>query len=151
MQRLNIGLIVGAITGGAFGVVTTVEGFVARSVGAINASLLEHFFAALIAVPAVIILFMRGNLNAENTKGILPISAMLSVLVIAAVAGVAYAIPRVGVAAGNMAMLFGQLTVVVIIDTIGVAGYDKVPLSLPRIGGLILIIIGVNLVLPRQG
>lgn len=150
-QRLNLGLIVGAIAGGAFGVVTTVEGYVARSVGAINASLLEHFFAGFIAIPAVIFLFLRGNLNSENTKGILPLSAIIGVLVLVAVAGVAYAIQRVGVTAGNMAMLFGQMTVVVIIDMIGVAGYEKVPLSLSRIGGLVLIIIGVNLVLPRQG
>ena len=150
-QRLNIGVIIGAITGGVFGLVTTIEGTVARTVGAINASLIEHAFAACIAVPAVIILFMRGSLTWDNTREIMPISALAGVLVLVGVAGVAYSMTRVGVTAGNMALLFGQMAIAVLIDTIGVAGYDKVPLTLPRIAGLSLMVIGVYLVLPRQG
>lgn len=149
-QRLNLGVIVGVITGGVFGVVTTIEGAVARSIGAINASLIEHVFAACIAIPAVIILYLRGNITWENTRGILPISAIAGVLVLIAVAGVAFAMSRVGVAAGNMAMLFGQIGVAVLIDTIGVVGYDKVPLTLPRLAGLVLMGVGVYLVFPRQ-
>ncbi|MGB7873187.1 MAG: hypothetical protein WBL25_02300 [Anaerolineales bacterium] len=38
-----------------------------------------------------------------------------------------------------------------LIDTIGIAGYDKVPLTLPRLAGLAFMVIGVYLVLPRQG
>jgi transporter family-2 protein len=150
-RRGNLVVVVAAIAGGVFGVVTSIEGAVARSVGAINASLLEHVFAAIIAIPAVIILFLRGNLTWENTRDILPISALVGVLVLVGVAGVAYAMPRVGLAAGNMALLFGQMTIAVLIDTIGVAGYDKVPLTPPRIAGLALMVIGVYLVLPRQG
>ena len=149
-QRNNMGVIVAGVTGMLFGGVTAVEGYISRSVGAVNASLIEHVFAAMIAVPAVIYLFMRGTLTWEGTKSILPISAVAGVLVLVAVAGVAYAMPRIGVAAGNMAMMFGQMTVAVIIDLIGVGGYEKVPLTLPRIAGLALMIVGVYLVLPRQ-
>ena len=52
--RKNMGVIVAGITGMVFGGVTTIEGYISRSVGAINASLIEHVFAAMIAVPAVI-------------------------------------------------------------------------------------------------
>jgi transporter family-2 protein len=149
--RKNLGVIIAAITGMVFGGVTTIEGYVGRSVGAVNASLIEHALAALIAVPAVIFLYLRGTLTWQGTKSIIPISAVAGVLIIVAVAGVAYAMPRVGVAAGNMAMLFGQMGVAVVIDMIGVGGYEKVPLTLPRIAGLVLMIIGVYLVLPRQG
>lgn len=149
-QRNNLGVIVAGITGMLFGGVTAVEGYISRSVGAVNASLIEHVFAAMIAVPAVIYLFLRGTLTWEGTKSILPISAVAGVLVLVAVTGVAYAMPRIGVAAGNMAMLFGQMAVAVIIDLIGVGGYEKVPLTLPRIAGLVLMVIGVYLVLPRQ-
>ncbi|NQS91061.1 MAG: DMT family transporter [Chloroflexi bacterium] len=149
-QRNNIGVIVAGVTGMMFGGITTVEGYVGRHVGAVNASLIEHAFAAMVAVPAVIYLFMRGTLTWEGTKSILPLSAIAGVIIIVAVAGVAYAMPRTGVAAGNMAMLFGQMTVAVIIDMIGVGGYEKVPLTLPRIAGLALMIVGVYLVLPKQ-
>ena len=145
-----MGAIVAAVTGMMFGGITTIEGYVGRQVGAVNASLIEHALAAFIAVPAVIYLFMRGTLTWEGTKSILPISAVVGALIIVAVAGVAYAMPIVGVAAGNMAMLFGQMAVAVVIDIIGVGGYDKVPLTLPRIAGLLLMVIGVYLVLPRQ-
>jgi transporter family-2 protein len=150
-QRFNLGVIIGAISGGVFGLVTTIEGTIARSVGAINASFLEHAFAALIAIPAVIIFFVRGNLTLQSTRDILPLSALVGVLVLIGVAGVAYAMPRVGVTAGNMAMLLGQLAIAVLIDTLGFGGYERVPLNLPRIAGLVLMIIGVYLVLPRQG
>jgi bacterial/archaeal transporter family-2 protein len=150
-QRFNVSVIVAALSGSVFGVVTSIEGFIGRSVGAISASLIEHAVAALIAVPAVVFLFMRGTLTWDNTKSIVPASAVVAVLIIVAVAGVAYAMPRVGVAAGNMAMLFGQMALAILIDTIGIGGYDKVPLSLPRIAGLLLMVVGVYLVLPRQG
>lgn len=150
-QRFNLGVIVAAVSGGVFGIVTSIEGFIGRSVGAISASLLEHAVAALIAVPAIVFLYIRGTLTWDNTKGVLPASAVVAVLIIAAVAGVAYAMPRIGVAAGNMAMLFGQMTLAILIDTMGIGGYDKVPLSLPRIAGIALMVVGVYLVLPRQG
>ncbi len=150
-QRFNMGVIVAALSGGVFGIVTSIEGFIGRSVGAISASLLEHAVAALIAVPAIVFLFMRGTLTWDNTKGVLPASAVVAVLIIVAVAGVAYAMPRIGVAAGNMAMLFGQMALAILIDTIGIGGYERVPLTLPRIVGLVLMVVGVYLVLPRQG
>lgn len=81
----------------------------------------------------------------------MPISILAGGMVILAVAGVAYALPRVGVAAGTMGILFGQITVAFLIDTIDIAGYDKVPLTLPRLAGLAFMVIGVYLVLPRQG
>ncbi len=150
-QRFNLGVIVAAVSGGVFGVVTSLEGFIGRAVGALSASLLEHAVAAIIAVPAIIFLYMRGTLTWDNTKGVLPASAVVAVLIIVAVAGVAYSMPRVGVAAGNMAMLFGQMTLAILIDTMGIGGYEKVPLSLPRLAGLALMVAGVFLVLPRQG
>ena len=149
-QRINLGVFVATIAGGVFGLVTTFEGAVARSVGAINASLLEHMFAGFIAIPAVIILFLRGNLTWNITRPILPIAALLGIFVLMAVAGIAYAMPRVGVTAGNMALLLGQIAVAVLIDTIGLLGYERVPLSLPRIVGLVLMVIGIYLVLLKQ-
>jgi transporter family-2 protein len=149
-QRNNMSVVVAGVTGMIFGGITSMEGYVGRIVGPVNASLIEHGFAALVAVPAVVYLFMRGTLTWEGTKSILPISAVAGVLVIIAVAGVAYAMPKIGIAAGNMALLFGQMGVAVAIDMIGVGGFEKVPLTLPRIAGLVLMVIGVYLVLPRQ-
>jgi uncharacterized membrane protein YdcZ (DUF606 family) len=150
LQRMDLGVIVAVVTGGVFGAVTAIEGNIARSVGAINASLLEHSFAGLIAIPAILIIILSGRLEWGSAKGVLPMSAVVGVLVLVAVAGVAYSMARIGVTAGNMAMLFGQMAVVVLIDTVGVGGYPRVPLTLPRIAGLFLMGAGIYLVLPKN-
>ena len=150
LQRLNIGIVVAAITGGVFGVVTAIEGNIARSVGAINASLLEHAFAGFIAIPAILIIILSGRLDWQTAKSVMPASAVVGVLVLIAVAGVAFSMPRIGVTAGNMALILGQMTIVVLIDTIGVAGYPRVQLTIPRIAGLLLMVAGIYLVLPKN-
>lgn len=150
LQRLNLGVVVAVITGGVFGVVTALEGNIARTVGAINASLLEHAIAGFISIPAILIIIFSGRLAWSSAKSVLPLSAVVAVLVLVAVAGVAYAMPRMGVTAGNMAIILGQMAVVVLIDTLGLAGYSKVPLSFPRIAGLLLMVGGIYLVLPRN-
>ena len=150
LQRLNLGVVVAVITGGVFGAVTAIEGNIARSVGAINASLLEHSIAGLIAIPAVLIIILSGRLEWGTAKSVLPQSAIVGVLVLVAVAGVAFSMMRIGVTAGNMALFLGQMFIVVLIDTVGIGGYPRVPLSLPRIAGLLLMVGGIYLVLPRS-
>jgi transporter family-2 protein len=150
LQRLNLGVVVAVITGSVFGVVTAIEGNIARTVGAINASLLEHSIAGLIAIPAILFIIFSGRLEWGTAKSVLPMSAVVGVLVLIAVAGVAFAMPRIGVTTGNMLIVLGQMVIVVLIDTYGIAGYSKVPLSLPRIAGLLLMVGGIFLVLPRN-
>jgi transporter family-2 protein len=150
LQRLNLGVVVAIITGGVFGVVTALEGNIARTVGAINASLLEHSIAGLISIPAIIFIMYSGRLGWNSAKSVLPLSAVVGVLVLVAVAGVAFAMPRLGVTAGNMAIILGQMTIVILIDTFGWAGYTIIPLTLPRIAGLLLMFAGIYLVLPRE-
>ncbi len=150
LQRLNLGVIVAVVTGGVFGVVTAIEGNIARSVGAINASLLEHSIAGLIAIPAILIIILSGRLEWGSAKSVLPQSAIVGVMVLVAVAGVAFSMQRIGVTAGNMALFMGQMALVVIIDTAGIGGYPRVPLSLPRIAGLLLMVGGIYLLLPRN-
>jgi transporter family-2 protein len=105
----------------------------------------------VISAIAIAFVAWRGNLERDAAQSALPMSALAGVLVIVAVAGVSYSVPRIGVAAGTMALLFGQTAIAFLIDTIGGAGYDKVPMTLPRIAGLVLMVIGIYLVLPRQG
>lgn len=150
LQRMNLGVAVAVVTGGVFGIVTAIEGVIGRTIGAVNASLLEHAIAGLISIPAIVILLTSRRLVWEDTRSVLPLSAIVAVLVIAGVAGVAYSMPRIGVTAGNMAIVFGQMGIVLLVDTFGIGGYSKIPLSLPRIAGLFLMVAGIFLVLPRD-
>ena len=64
---------------------------------------------------------------------------------VAALAG-AYATPRIGVGVTAAALTAGQLFAGVIWDQFGALGLPMVPISPPRIAGLLLIVVGVVLV-----
>ncbi len=148
---LKIGLIAALGAGCAFGIIVTLEGSISKVVGAINASVLEHFFGGCIAFALFGILLLRRRIELSTVGSVLPTSALLGILVFAAVAAVAFAIPRTGVALGNFAVVFGQLVLAVVIDTLGFGGLDKVPLSPQRILGLLVMVAGIYLVFPKHG
>ena len=148
---LRLGLIAALAAGCLFGIIVALEGAVSKVVGAINASVLEHFFGGSIAFIIVGILLIRGRVEFSIIRPVIPISIILGILVFAAVATVAFAIPRTGVALGNFAVVFGQLLLAVVIDTAGVGGLERVPLSPQRIIGLLVMIAGIYLVFPKHG
>ena len=148
---LKIGLLAAVASGCVFTVITTLEGAVSKVVGGINASLYEHFFAGIIAIVAIGIMLARGSMDRDAAITVIPMSAIVGVLVLGAVAAIAFAIPRTGVMVGNFALVFGQLVFAVVLDTIGVGGLDRVPLTPQRILGLVIMVAGIYLVLPKEG
>ena len=147
---LKLGLIVALAAGCIFGIIVTLEGAVSKVVGAINASVLEHFFGGIIAFSVVGILLIRKRVEWGAVRSVLPMSIIVGILVFAAVAAVAFAIPRTGITLGNFALVLGQLLLAVVIDTVGFGGLDRVPLSPQRIIGLLLMIAGVYMVFPKN-
>jgi transporter family-2 protein len=150
MRDIGLGLLAAVAAGATFSVVTAVEGILARLVGAVRASVLENVAAGLISAGLLVVMLAvsRGGSQASMQPA-LPLAVVAGVLVVIAVAGIGYAIPRLGVAAGNIAIVFGQMVVAVLIDTLGWGGYDPIPLKLSRILGLLLLAGGMLLVLPR--
>ncbi len=148
---LKLGFVAALVAGCMFAVIIMLEGSISKVVGAINASLLEHFFGGTIAFGLIGILLIRRHVEISTVRPVIPLSAALGLLVFAAVAVTAFAIPRTGVALGNFAVVFGQLVLAVVIDTIGFGGLDKVPLSPQRILGLLVMIGGIYLVFPKHG
>jgi transporter family-2 protein len=150
-EGLKLGLLAALAAGCMFGCVTALEGSVARVVGGINASLYEHFFAGIIAIVAVGVMFLRGNMEREATLSVLPYSIAVGILVLVSVAAIAFAVPRTGVALGNFALVFGQLLLAIIIDMVGFGGLERVPLTPQRVIGLLVMLGGIYLVLPKNG
>jgi transporter family-2 protein len=149
--ELRLGFIIALIAGCMFAVIVTLEGAISKAVGAINASVLEHFFGGCIAFVLVAFLLISRRVEFTNIKPILPVAAILGLLVFSAVAVVAFAVPRTGVALGNFAVVFGQLVLAVIIDAVGFAGLERVPLSPQRIIGVLVMLVGIYLVFPKHG
>lgn len=151
-DALSLSVLVAVGVGITFGAVTAVEGALARLNGAIKASLFENIAAGLLSIAVFLAIFVaaRGE-RRPITSSTVGLAVTAGVLVVAAVAGIGYAIPRIGVTAGNMAIVFGQITVAIVIDTLGLGGYEAIPLRPVRILGVILLGVGVFLTLPRSG
>lgn len=145
-----LALIAALGTGGLFAIVTTLEGIISRSVGAVYTSLWEHVFAGGLAIALVAVLAMRGNINWLAMKGVLPQVILTALLILLAVTGIAYAIPHLGVAVGNFALVIGQVVIAIMIDAVGVGGLERIPLSLPRVIGVLLMASGLYFVIPKS-
>ncbi len=65
------------------------------------------------------------------------------------ISGIAFALPRTGVAAGLSAIITGQMAVGVLVDTFGLAGASPIPLTWARIGGLGLVALGTWFIVPK--
>jgi uncharacterized membrane protein YdcZ (DUF606 family) len=66
------------------------------------------------------------------------------------VSGVAFSLQRTGVAAGVAALFMGQMIVGMIVDTLGRAGGEAIPLDARRIARLIVMAVALVLLLPRN-
>jgi len=78
--------------------------------------------------------------------GIIVVSGLLGIGIIA---GIAYALPKIGIAAGLSTIIAGQMAVAVLVDTFGLAGGQPIPLNWARIGGLGLLALGTWAILPK--
>ena len=69
---LKVGLVAALAAGSLFGIITAIEGAVARVVGGVNSSLYEHFFAGIIAIVVLAVLLMRGQLALGTARSVRP-------------------------------------------------------------------------------
>ena len=72
------------------------------------------------------------------------------VLGIGVITGIAYALPKTGIAAGLAAVIAGQMLVGVIVDSLGLGGAEPIPLNFTRIAGLVLLALGTWAILPKE-
>ncbi|MFC0632961.1 DMT family transporter [Brevundimonas balnearis] len=138
--------IAAVIVGGAF---TALQGPTnARLAGAVaspvNAALIS--FAVGTAVLAALALVLRTPPDPAATRA-LPFWAWLggaygAVFVVAA----AFAVPRLGVASTITLMIAGQLVLSLVLDHFGWLGVPRQPMSMGRLAGVVLVLLGVFLV-----
>jgi transporter family-2 protein len=148
-QGYQLGLLAAFGTGVIFAFVTALEGILGRDLGALNATVLEHVFSGMVAILLLIWILRTGNIEQAQAKPRLPLAALLGLLVFIAVSGIAYAFPKIGFATGNFVLVLAQITTAVIIDAVGLGGFERIPISALRVVGLVLMGLGVYFVLPK--
>ena len=148
---LWIALLVALASGITIGTQSNLTNLAGRSVGAIRTGLLLNLFGGLIAGTVLLGMLLTGNLAPrEIPRQTLLIAAVAGLLGIGIITGVAYALPRTGLAAGFAAIILGQMAIGVAVDTLGLGGSDPLPLDGQRILGLVVMAVALVLLLPRN-
>lgn len=152
MQKLILtALAVALFSGLAIGVQSSLISTAGKNTGAILTGLLVNTLAGVAAGLLLVVIYVRqGNASFSDiqapTLGVMAIAALLGIGIIA---GIAYALPKTGVAAGLAMIITGQMMVGVLVDTFGFTGGQPIPLNWARIGGLGLLVLGTWVLLPK--
>ncbi len=136
-KTLLFALVIGLFSGLAIGLQGTFNSWAGRLIGPIGTGLLVNITGGVVA--GLLLLFV-GNRYIEDwgvvTGKALPFIVLSGILGVGIIAGVAFSLPRIGVAAGLSVLIFGQLLVGVIVDSLGLSGGGAIPLTALRVPGV---------------
>jgi transporter family-2 protein len=151
-EPLFSALFVAMATGLAIGCQSTLTSWAGRLIGPVRSGLLINFAGGAIA--AIIILTTSLLTASKSMQSLTPSSGAVVIfagaLGLGIIAGAAFALPRIGIAAGLATIILGQMVVALLVDTFGWGGAPPLPLRLGRLAGVALLLVGTWLVLPRQ-
>lgn len=147
-----IAIFIAILSGLAIGVQSSLNSAAGKMTGAVITGLLVNFSGGMASALLLLIIFIRQRdiefLNIRPTIWVvIVISGLLGIGIIT---GVAYALPKIGVAAGLSAIIAGQMVVALIVDTFGLTGAKPIPISLSRIIGIVLLALGTWALLPKK-
>ena len=128
------------IGGAAAAVQSPINSGLGRRIGVFEGGLWSFLTGTLLLLLLVAV-FGKGHFSAVTSVpkwqllgGILGVIAVVSMIVSA---------PQLGVGLATVCILFGQITVAILIDALGLFGMEPIPLDYNRIIGVILMLCGV--------
>lgn len=138
-------LLIAAVSGIAMAVQGSLNAVLGKYVGEIEATMIVHIIGSIVAVLIVLLGFGKGNLGKmTEVPWYAYLGGVISVLIIF---GVAASIPKVGVAVATTAIIVGQISTAMLIDQLGLFGLEKVPFTVSKLLGVILLAAGTRLML----
>jgi bacterial/archaeal transporter family-2 protein len=148
---LIFGVIGALLTGLAIGTQSTLSSKIGTLIGSLRTGVLMNFIGGIIAGLVFLIMVL---INGKSYAKAPPLAWLLLViggaLGITIITGVAFSLQRAGVAAGLATIILGQMVISVIADSRGWGGAAPIPVTLPRILGLVLLVAGVYMLLPKR-
>jgi len=151
-MRLSIitGAVLATLTGMSIAVQSTITSRVGAQLGDIRTGILTNTMGGVIAGGMMLVWLLREGPEIWKVPPVLigatAVSGLLGVLI---VSGISFSLQRAGVAAGLAGVIFGQLLLSSVIDSLGIGGVDPIPFSLTRVLGLLVTGFGVYLLLPK--
>jgi len=152
-MRLSIitGGLLASLTGMAIAVQSTISSRVGSQIGDVRTGILTNLMGGLIAGGMMLIWLLRDGPESWKVPSIVvgftALSGFLGILIIT---GISFSLQRAGIAAGLAGVIFGQLMLSTLIDSLGIGGVDPIPFTLARGVGLVVTGFGVYLLLPKS-
>jgi bacterial/archaeal transporter family-2 protein len=125
----------------------SISGALGRRVGTIGAAGLGVVLAAILVVALAVALGRGGSIvSALHQPLWLWLGGLFGAVIVLAIA---YAPPRIGTFATVALLIAGQLAAGALIDAYGWLGSPRIPVTLARVAGLVLVTVGAALTLKR--
>lgn len=152
MQKAILSAVLVALASGlAIGTQSTLTNWAGRIIGPVRTGLLINLAGGLLASLVLLVWGIRSRSVPVPSMGMAPgvILVTAGALGVGIIAGLAFSLPRIGIAAGLATIISGQMLVAVVVDTLGWGGGGVIPLGAGRLAGLALLAIGTWFILPR--
>jgi transporter family-2 protein len=148
---LVFGIIGALLTGLIIGTQATLSSRIGTLIGTLRTGVLMNFVGGGVAgLSFLILVLVNGKAYAKappNAWLLLVIAGSLGIMVIT---GVSFSVQRAGVAAGMATIILWKMVVSLVADANGWSGAAPIPVTLPRILGLVMLAAGVFLLIPKR-
>ena len=147
MQPLTLtGIAVALGSGLAIGIQSTLFTLIGRAIGPVRASLVLNVTGGFVAGIVLLAALGIGGTQQWNVPRSTLITAVIAVtLGLFIVTGVSLAFQRTGLAVGIATVVLGQMLIGVVVDALGLAGTQAIPVDLRRLLGLAVMTIAIVL------
>lgn len=139
MSNLALIIGIGLVGGFAIGLQAPLASMISQRLGVLEGVFIVHLGGTIAA--AVALLFL-GTGRLGEWQAVPPHALLSGLLGVVVIGATVFNVPRIGVAAAVTLIIAGQLLVAATLDHFGVLGLDTKPLSLERVLGLGLVMIG---------
>ncbi|NJL57815.1 hypothetical protein HC928_23800 [bacterium] len=161
-MQINNSLLVAMLiaTGGGFaiGMQSVIINSVSGGVGAVRTAFFIHVGGSVIGAAMLGLLWLAGQGGTQEattmpqwTPRLISAFLLAGTMGMVIIPSIALAFPRTGLVAGQILLIGGQTLIALIVDTLGLAGAEPIPLDRQRLLGLALMVLAVYLLLPTPG
>ena len=151
-MRLSIitGAVLASLTGMAIAVQSTISSRVGAQIGDFRTGVLTNLMGGVIAGGLMLVWLLKdGPAEWKVPPAVIGLTALSGFLGVLIVTGISFSLQRAGVAAGLAGVIFGQLVLSTLIDSLGIGGAEPIPFTVARAAGLLSAGFGVYLLLPK--
>jgi transporter family-2 protein len=147
MSAFQLAIVVSVLAGVGGGLQAAISGTLGRRIGVLEASaFLAGLGTIILLLLAILLRGPGGMLAGFRQPAWLWLGGVFGALVVFTLA---FSPPRIGTFATVALLVAGQLAAGALIDTLGLFGFERVPLTFGRFTGLLFLAAGAFLVLRR--